>query len=272
MPSMQITPELNMFYTVDDYTDPWRKPETVLLLHGLAESNASWYGWVPHLARDFRVVRPDMRGSGQSTPMPAGFEWTMDIVVNDFITLMTKLGVERFHLVAAKIGGSVARYLAARFPERVLSLTVAGTPQPFRDTVQARAVAWTKEIKEEGVESWARNSMAKRLGDTFPPEGVEFWAKHMGRTNADSLIGTLLPIPATDLRPELPKITCPTLVICTEESTALGNVGDVENWTRMIPNSKLVVFPGNSYHVAASHPDECARETLSFMKAHSKAA
>jgi len=239
MPAVRISPDLEMFYVEDNYTDPWSQPETVLMLHGLAESHESWYGWVPHLARDFRIIRPDLRGFGKSTPMPEDFPWTMDIVVDDLLTLMTKLGVERFHLVAAKIGGSVARYLAARFPDRVLSLTVAGTPPPFRDTVQARAVAWGKQIREEGVEGWARATMGKRLGDGFP---------------------------------ELPKIKCPTLVIVSDESTVLGDTGVTESWQRQIPNSRLLTMPGNSYHVAASQPDACARETLKFIRAHSKTA
>ncbi|HTK02635.1 MAG TPA: alpha/beta hydrolase [Bordetella sp.] len=272
MPAVRISPDLEMFYVEDNYTDPWSQPETVLMLHGLAESHESWYGWVPHLARDFRIIRPDLRGFGKSTPMPEDFPWTMDIVVDDLLTLMTKLGVERFHLVAAKIGGSVARYLAARFPDRVLSLTVAGTPPPFRDTVQARAVAWGKQIREEGVEGWARATMGKRLGDGFPDEGTEWWSKLMGRTAASTLLGSVLPIPATDLRPELPKIKCPTLVIVSDESTVLGDTGVTESWQRQIPNSRLLTMPGNSYHVAASQPDACARETLKFIRAHSKTA
>jgi len=38
----------DMHYVVDDITDRWTKPETILLLHGNAESSLAWYGWVPH--------------------------------------------------------------------------------------------------------------------------------------------------------------------------------------------------------------------------------
>ena len=50
MPTFPIPPNFDMHYEVDDYTDPWRPPATVLMLHGNAESGAAWYGWVPHLA------------------------------------------------------------------------------------------------------------------------------------------------------------------------------------------------------------------------------
>src|SRR5688572_24516944 len=88
MPTFKISPEHEMHYQVDDFTDPWETPETILLLHGNAESGAAWYGWVPHLARRFRVVRPDMRGFGASTPMPRDFAWTLDVIIADYVGLM----------------------------------------------------------------------------------------------------------------------------------------------------------------------------------------
>ena len=269
MPSLRVAPDLDMFYLVDDYTYPWTKPDTILMLHGLAESSAAWYAWVPHLARRFRIVRPDMRGFGDSTAMPADYAWSLDTIVNDFISLMDALGIERFHVVAAKIGGTAARRLASRFPDRVITLTVAGTPAPYRDTVAARAEAWSKEIQKDGIESWARRTMAGRLGDDFPEEGVAWWVKLMGRTTLSSLLGSVLPIPSTDIRADLPKIKCPTLVITTPGS-GLGSVEETKAWQQQIPNSRLLVLPGNSYHVAASHADRCARETLDFIRSHSR--
>ena len=92
MPSIQISPGHEMHYDVDDFTDPWGTPSTVLLLHGNAESGAAWYGWVPRLARQLRVVRPDMRGFGRSTPMPRDFAWSLDVVIGDYLRLMADSG------------------------------------------------------------------------------------------------------------------------------------------------------------------------------------
>ena len=102
-----------IFYRIDDFTDPWRTPETILMIHGNAERGFSWYGWVPTLARRYHVVRPDMRGFGRSTPMPRNFPWTLDIVIDDYCRLMDHLKIERFHLVGAKIGGVIGRAFAA---------------------------------------------------------------------------------------------------------------------------------------------------------------
>ena len=106
--------------------------------------------------------------------------------------------------------------------------------------------------------------MAGRLGDAFPPEGVEWWTKFMGRTAVSTQLGFMGPIASADIRPDLPKIACPTLVLVTEKSM-LGSVDETRAWQRQIPDSELVVLPGNSYHVAATHADSAAAATLDFI-------
>jgi 3-oxoadipate enol-lactonase len=265
MPMLRVPPDLDLHYLVDEYTDPWRESGTILMLHGNAESSASWYAWVPTLARRYRVVRPDMRGFGASTLMPRDFPWTLDLVIDDYCRLMDALGVERVHLVAAKIGGTIARAFAARRPERVRTLTVAGTPTPLRPGAEARARALVEEFDRLGVEHWARQSMAGRLGSTFPPEGVEWWTRFMGRTAVSTQIGFMQTIACTDIRADVPKIACPTLVITTEGS-GLASVEETRAWQQMIPGSELLVLSGDSYHVAASDAERCAQATLEFIE------
>jgi 3-oxoadipate enol-lactonase len=265
MPTVHIPPTLDLHYAVDDFTDPWRTPDTILLLHGNAESSAAWYRWVPQLAPWYRVVRPDMRGFGASTPMPRDFPWTLDLIIDDFCRLMDTLEVERFHVVGAKIGGTIARAFAARRPARVRTLTVVGTPPPSRVGAAERAPALIQAFEREGgVERWAQESMASRLGSTFPPEGVAWWTHFMGRTAASTQISFMPTIACADIGADLPQIACPTLVITTEGS-GLASVEETRAWQQRIPDAESLVLPGDSYHVAASHAVQCAQATLAFM-------
>ena len=176
MPTFRPTPDLDMHYEVDDFTDPWRQPETILMLHGNAESGLAWYAWVPKLARQYRVVRPDMRGFGAiDRRCRRDYPWTLDRLIDDFCRLMDHLGIARFHLVGAKIGGTIARAFAARRPERLITLTVVGTPPPFRVGAAERVPELIRDFETHGVETWARQNMGDRLGSAFPPEGVEWW-------------------------------------------------------------------------------------------------
>lgn len=263
MPTLRIPPDLDMHYVVDDFTDPWTKPETILLLHGNSESGLAWYGWMPQLARCFRVVRPDMRGYGQSTPMPRDYPWSIDTIVSDYVKLMDTLEIPRFHLAGAKIGGTIARAFAARHPQRVRTLTVIGTPapsRPSRDPIKPLL----EDFEKHGVEPWARRTMAARLGGRFPAEGVEWWINFMARTAVSSQIGFMPAIAWADIRADLPKIKCPTLVLTTDEN-GHNSIDATRAWQQVIPDSTLRVLPGNSYHVAASDPELCARETLEFI-------
>ena len=264
MPTLRIPPDLDLHYVVDDYTDPWTKPETILLLHGNAEGGAAWYGWVPSLARRYRVVRPDMRGYGASTPMPRNYPWTLDAIIGDYLKLMDTLGIDRFHLAGAKIGGTVARAFAARHPQRVQTLTVIGTPVPYRAEEPETRKALVEEFEKHGVEHWARRTMGARLGSKFPAEGVEWWIKFMGRTAVSSQVGFMPAIPCADIRADLTRIACPTLVLTTTEN-GHSSVETTRAWQRMIPDSTLVVLPGDSYHSAASDPERCAHEMLEFI-------
>jgi 3-oxoadipate enol-lactonase len=264
MPDFETSPAAQLYYEIDDFTDPWRKPETVLMLHGNAESGLAWYGWVPTLSRHYRVVRPDMRGFGRSTPMPRDFPWTLDVIIDDYARLMDELGVERFHLVGAKIGGTIARAFAARRPERVMTLTVVGTPPPLRAGAAERVPELNAAFERDGVEAWARATMGGRLGSAFPPEGVEWWIRFMGRTAVSTQIGFMQTIACADIRADVPKIGCPTLVITTEKS-GLATVDETRAWQRQIANSRLVVLPGDSYHVAATHAADGAAATLDFI-------
>ena len=265
MPNAHVAADLEMHYLIDDYTDPWSKPETVLLLHGSSESGAMWFGWVPHLARHFRVVRPDMRGFGKSTPMPRDYGWKLDDVVDDFAGLMQQLGIARYHVVGAKIAGTIARRFAARFADRVQTLTLIGTPPPRRDHKPGTLDKWLAQIECEGVEQWARGTMAGRLGSRFPAAGFEWWAKLMGATAQSTALGFVGTIPSWDVAADLPNIQCPTLVITTEGS-ALGTVDETAAWQRKIPRSSLLALPGDSFHVAATDSDRCALAVRDFIQ------
>jgi 3-oxoadipate enol-lactonase len=262
--SYRISADLDMHYRVDDFADPWLRPQTILMLHGNAESGLAWFAWVPKLARQFRVVRPDMRGFGESTAMPRDYPWSMERLAEDFCLLLDHLGVERFHLVGAKIGGTIARAFAARRPDRIITLTVVGTPPPLRVGVAEKVPALIRDFETHGVEYWARQNMGSRLGSAFPPEGFEWWTKFMGRTAVSTQLGFMSTIACADIRSDLPKIVCPTLVITTEQS-GLGTVEETRAWQQQIADSELLVLPGNSYHVAAAHADRAADATLDFI-------
>ena len=264
MSIIKVSPDCDLAYKVDDFVEPWQARDAILMLHGNSESNAAWFAWVPHLARRFCVIRPDMRGFGKSTVMPRDYTWSIDGIIDDFIHLMDHLDIRRFHLVGAKIGGTIALRFAARHPGRVLTLSVLGAPDAGMGELLSRVQPWLEHIEQHGVESWARMTMPGRLGSGFPAEGVEWWSRYMGSTSPETQLGFISSISTIDVTAELPKIQCPTLVITTE-GHSLSSVDGTRAWTSKIPRGELLVMPGDSYHVAVTAPDACAKATLDFI-------
>src|SRR5215472_12171832 len=96
---------LSLAYYVDDFTDPWKKAPTLLLLHAAMGSARRYFAWVPHLAREWRVVRLDLRGHGQSQVPPADQPLTLDRLVLDVAELLDHLELPQAHVVGNSAGG-----------------------------------------------------------------------------------------------------------------------------------------------------------------------
>ena len=111
------------FYREDWLGEPWKKPETVVLVPGAFESSVEWYAWVPRLAVEYRLIRPDLPGLGHSK-IPPGFQFSLPNLAKYLARVMDKAGLDSAHIIGAKSGGSVVMRFAADFPKRTRSLVV----------------------------------------------------------------------------------------------------------------------------------------------------
>jgi pimeloyl-ACP methyl ester carboxylesterase len=270
MPTLRIDDDLEMFYRVDDFTDPWKTSEVVLFLHGVADNGGVWFGWVPHLGRHFRLVRPDMRGFGRSSPMPEDFPWPLDRLRDDYLALLDHLDIERVHLVGAKLGGMLSLHTAATRPDRVRSATVMSTPVSSRQIPTANNPAFQAAFREKGVEAWVWMNHHRRLGSESPDAMKEWWARSMVASGPlSTLTGMIRAESRLEIEHELKDIRCPTLAIATEGS-ALGSAEQIASWRQHMAHPEIVILPGDAYHVAAAHADEAAAAALAFIRRHSE--
>lgn len=252
-----------LFYTIDDFTDPWREPEAVLFVHGLAESTEAWRAWMPHFAGAYRCVRVDVRGFGRSSPMPKEYEWTMDTLLEDFAALIDHLDCGKVHLIGAKSGGSMALMLAAEYPK--LIKTLVGVTPPV--VGPQAATGWIKDIEKVGMLKWAQQTMQGRLGSKASQAEVDWWVNTIQSKTAEStMYGYLRWVPGMDIRADVVKIQCPTLIFSTTGS-GLRTVDSYKEWQTKIPASKLIVLESDAWHAAGALPDVCAKAAREFIDA-----
>ena len=115
--------------------------DAVVMVHGLGGTSNTWYPQVGPLARFFRVVRPDLEGSGRS---PATGALSIASFAADVVAVMDELNISTAHLCGHSMGTIVCQHIAAEWhAERVKSLALLGPlaepPEPARQAIRDRA-------------------------------------------------------------------------------------------------------------------------------------
>ena len=204
-------------YEVIDHVPAWEGPASAVLFHhGVASCAAAWDGWTPALVGRYRLVRFDLRGHGAS-PLPPGFEWSLDATVDDLGAVADAAGAERFHLVGESLGGTVALAFAARHPERVLSLTVSNGTH-LGGAIE-NLEPWERLIREEGMGTWSAHLMKERFFDgALTPEMARWYEAQQTSAEPNAILGGAAMLVGTDLTPELARVACPVLLLHPDSS------------------------------------------------------
>jgi pimeloyl-ACP methyl ester carboxylesterase len=243
--TIALAPGLQLHYREDWLGAPWASPEAALLIHGGMESGEVWYGWVPRMALQFRLFRPDLPGFGQSTA-PADFEWSVENYAAVLANFLDTVGVSSAHIIGAKTGGAIAMQFAGAYPQRTRSLILASGPFSPPDP--------NGNPPDE-----------LRFGSSAPKEEVEYFDKIKAATNPRTRAGLAKVLAGINLDLVLPRIAAPTLVITTDRG-ALQSLEAVLHYQAKIPNSRLLVLTSDAFHVAVAKADECVANTLAFIR------
>ena len=88
------------YYDIADYTDPWlEEKDTLIMHHGFCRNGDVWYGWMPSLARYYRVLRIDARGCGRSSKPEQGFEPSLEGFTVDLGNILDALAINHAHFI-----------------------------------------------------------------------------------------------------------------------------------------------------------------------------
>lgn len=129
----------------------------VTLLHGFTQSGRSWRELISRMPEGCKWIVPDLRGHGQ-TQTRHGAPCSMEACTADLEALWNELAVARTHLVGYSMGGRLALHVAARRPERVMSLLTIGAHAGLEPDARAGRrqgdEALAERIETDGLESF----------------------------------------------------------------------------------------------------------------------
>jgi 3-oxoadipate enol-lactonase len=264
--SFRASDGLRIAYALDDYTDPWRTPETVILVHAAMGSSQRFYAWVPHLAGEYRVVRIDLRGHG-ATEVPGPDQLSQERLVQDVAELADHLGVQRFHVGGSSAGAVVAEKVAIDYPERVLTLGAFAATAGIRHGLQDQG-SWVQRIGERGLAQFLRDTIADRVDLKSAPAGfVDWFIAESARTPVEVLARFVPMMRRFEVLDELHRIGCPTLAIAPG-GDPIHTLEHYRVLEERIPDCEFLVYEGLPHNITDAVPDRCAADYRRFLLAH----
>jgi len=109
----------------------------VLILHGWGGSSDSWVDVQRILAKDYKIVMPDLPGFGKTPPPPQ--PWDLNSYAGLILKFAQELGLERFFLLGHSFGGRISIKLASQYPEKIKKLILCDSagikPKPGLKTI-----------------------------------------------------------------------------------------------------------------------------------------
>ncbi len=251
-------------YHLDDFSDPWRLAEPLLLHHSAGGNLHRWRGWTPTLARRRPALRFDMRGHG-GTPPPSDMKFLLPELAADIARVMDGIGLDKAHLVGASAGGIVGLRFAHDFPDRLHSLTlVASTPRLAQMGASMDAGAWRRILEREGTRAWLLADTEKRFAPGADRNLVGWYADEGAKTPAPVVMALQDCLLAEDLTPMLPDIAAPTLILAASQDE-ITPLDAQRAMVGQMPNATLEVFEGVGHNMKVEIPDILAARTLRFI-------
>jgi 3-oxoadipate enol-lactonase len=273
MPELRRAGKPTLHYAFDDFTDPWRDAPHLILQHGYGRSGRFWYGWVPYLSRFYRIVRPDLRGLGQSEA-PGDLEAGLNVeaYIDDLLAIIAQLGDAPVHYCGESLGGILGMVLAAEHPQRLRTLSLVAAPLVInQDTQRAFAFdhpTWQDALRTMGSRKWAdAANSATRFPAGTDPGLLAWYADEMGKSDVEVLIRMSRIASRVDATPYLGRIRTPTLGLYPEHAPVTIQSQE-QTLKQRIASLQIVHVPSSHHTIQNIMPATLAQHVLYFAAQH----
>lgn len=255
-----------MFLTVQDLTvhvqiEGPPGADAVLLLHSLGTNLHVWDEQARVLARQYRVIRPDLRGHGLTTVTPGPY--AIDALARDALGVLDALGVEAAHVAGISIGGMIAQSLAAQAPQRVKRLALVDTALAIPP-----AQNWTDRaalVRAQGMGAVVEAVVARWVTAPALHSPVAHGLRAMLlRTDPEGYAAAAEAIAAADLTATTRGLAVPTLVLVGDGDAATP-VASAEALRDAIPGAVLEVLADAAHIPTVERPEAVTEALLRFL-------
>jgi non-heme chloroperoxidase len=256
------------------FVQDWGSGRPVIFLSAWTLSSNVWGSHIAALtSHGLRCVAPDRRGHGRSDAPSTGYD--LKTMVDDLSRIIDQLDLRDAVLVAHSMGSFEAvRYCATAGGNRIARLVLAAPTTPFPTQTSDNPEGWPKEAIEAQTQSIAKDFprwIGENEGPFFTPDTPQetrTWIKDMMmNVSVPVAVATRTNTSIADVRPDLKKITCPTLIVHGDKDASAPLARTGARTAKLISNCKLVVYPGAPHAIILTHRDRFLSDLLAFMEA-----
>ena len=249
----------------------------MIFVHEFAGEAASWRPQIRFFSRRYRTIAFNARGYPPSDVPDDPAAYSQTHAVDDIRGVLDHLGIEKAHVVGLSMGGYATLHFGLRYPERALSLVVAGagygSKPDEREAFRRDCAAIAERIEREGLQNVADTYASGPTRVQFIDKDPDGWAEFRGLLARQSSAGHALTIRGVQMmRPsiyelgeQMARLRVPTLVMTGDEDEPC--LEPALFMKRTIPVAALVVLPKSGHTINLEEPDLFNRAVLDFVTA-----
>lgn len=247
--------------------------EPLILIPYLAADYACYAFQVAEYARHFTCISVDLRGAGE-TDKPAG-PYSTELFADDVAAFMQALGIPQAHVAGLSLGAATGMWLAAKYPDRVKSVSLHSgwtKTDPFLKAaveswqVMAQSLSSVPEMIIRGIFLWCFTPQLYAARPDYI-EALAAFVRGRPAQPLDAFMRQSDAVIAHDAQAQLSRIKAPTQVTFGRYDL-VTSTRFAEPLQQGIPQAELVIFEGCAHAPIYENVEEFNQTTLAFLQRH----
>ena len=246
---------------------PYEASSSVLMLHGFSADKNIWLRFARHFVGNYRVIIPDIAGHGE-TGFKAGGGYDIALQAKRMIQLLDVCGVEKVHVIGNAMGGYMAAWLAANYPDRIVSLALidpAGVAAPEVSDLERHLAKGHNPFLIHSKEEFQRFYAMTMTQPPWVPGVVLDAIAQRYEQACDELEEIFREYRASaPMEPRLPDIKCPTLLVWGRKDRLI-DVSSVAIRSKGIDDLRVEILEGIGHLPMVEDPSHTAQVYREFL-------
>ncbi|MDQ0123049.1 pimeloyl-ACP methyl ester carboxylesterase [Pseudomonas lini] len=246
---------------------PYEASSSVLMLHGFSADKNIWLRFARHFVGSYRVIIPDIAGHGE-TGFKAGGGYDIALQAKRMIQLLDVCGVEKVHVIGNSMGGYMAAWLAATYPDRIVSVALidpAGVTAPEVSDLERHLTKGHNPFLIHSKEEFQRFYAMTMAQPPWVPGVVLDAIAQRYEQGCDELEEIFRDYRASaPMEPRLRDIKCPALLVWGRKDRLI-DVSSVAVWSKGIDDLRVEILEGIGHMPMVEEPSNTARLYREFL-------